>query len=274
MLMKHLTLLACAFLSLEAAAQITDGSFEAGIGAGTWNEASVNYGTPLCDAGCGTCGGPCVPNTGTFYAWFGGSGSNTEIGSVDQDAIIPTGASVNLVMMVKMPALGDLSSSNYLKAMVDGNDVGMITPDDSVTYMASYTQWTLPIDAYADGGTHNVKLEGAENGTTVFNVLVDDVALEVDGVIVIGLFENESIVTPHVYPNPTSESLNLAFNATQGDAVVTILDASGRTMSTERIDNVRNRSFQYDVSAFPDGIYMLSIAVGGKSWQERFVVNH
>ncbi|MCB0785431.1 MAG: hypothetical protein KDB87_08920, partial [Flavobacteriales bacterium] len=73
--MKHFTLVAAATLfAFTSSAQINDGGFEGGAGGGAWTEASTNFGTPLCDAGCGTCGGPCVSRTGTWYVWFGGAG--------------------------------------------------------------------------------------------------------------------------------------------------------------------------------------------------------
>ena len=44
---------------------IVDGSFEAGIPNPNWTETSTNFGTPLCDASCGTGSGTAGPRTGT-----------------------------------------------------------------------------------------------------------------------------------------------------------------------------------------------------------------
>src|SRR5690606_36228058 len=107
----------------------------------------------------------------------------------------------------KIAGVGDGSDSNYLRLLIDGNEIDRITPADSLTY-ADYTMWNVPVDAYADGMTHNVQIEGQENGTAVFNALVDDVSLVVDGEEVVGLFENEQLSGVSIYPHPASEVIN------------------------------------------------------------------
>lgn len=271
--MKHITLLAGLALSFSAVAQINDGSFEAGIGAGTWNENSANFGTPLCDlATCGNGGGACVPHTGSIYAWFGGSGDASEIASVDQNAVIPTGSSVQLVGFVKIAAVGDGTAGNYLKAYVDGNEVGMITAEDSADY-ADYTLVVVPIDAYADGASHNIKIEGKENGGTTFNVLLDDVALVVDGVPT-GLFENESLAGVSVFPNPANQTINLSFNALQGKAVVEILDVTGKMVGNIQMNEVSRRTLQFDASDLNNGLYFVTVQQAGKRFTKRVNVVH
>ncbi|MBL0127418.1 MAG: T9SS type A sorting domain-containing protein [Flavobacteriales bacterium] len=272
--MKHITLLAAMVVSFGATAQITDGSFEAGIGAGTWNEASVTYGTPLCTiATCGTGGGPAIPRTGDVYAWFGGSGAATEIGSVDQDANITSGTTANLLVYVKIPATGDGTMGNYMKAMIDGTEMGMLTAADSTTY-ADYTLWSVPIDAYADGAVHNVRLEAKENGGAVFNILADDIALEVDGTIIAGLFENDALSGVQIYPNPATTRITLSFNAMTGPAEVTITDASGKVVARQRFSEVTRRIIDFNSSDLQDGLYMISVAQAGKRTTQRVVVQH
>jgi hypothetical protein len=271
--MKHITLLAGIALSIGATAQINDGGFEAGIGAGTWNEASVTFGTPICDeATCGTGGGPCVPHTGDFYVWFGGAGNADEIASVDQDAVIPTGSTVALVGFVKIAATGDGTSGNYLKAYIDGNEVGMITAEDSVDY-TDYTLVSVPIDAYADGATHNVKLEGKENGGSTFNILVDDVALVVDGNPT-GLFENESQPGVSVYPNPANRTINLSFNALRGGAVVDIMDVAGKVVGNITVNEVNRRILEFDATDLVNGLYFVTVQQQGQRFTQRVVVAH
>ncbi len=273
--MKHLTLLAAlSALSFPLSAQITDGSFEAGIGAGTWTEASVTFGTPLCDIGsCGTCGGPCVPNTGDIYAWFGGSGDAAEIGSVEQSAVIPSGTLVELIMMVKIPTTGDGTSANYVKAYIDGTEVGAVTAEDSATY-ADYTEWAIDITGSGDDLAHAVKIEGKENGTAVFNGLVDDVALRVDGTIIIGLFENEALPGFQVYPNPASEAITMNFNAMRGAAVVSMISSDGRVVSSQQLNEVNRRIFTLDTHALADGVYTVSVELGGQRLTQGVAITH
>ena len=271
--MKHITLLAAIAVATGASAQITDGGFEAGIGAGTWNEASVTYGTPLCDAGCGNGGGSCVPHTGSIYAWFGGSGDPAEVASVDQDANIPAGTTANLLVYVKIAAVGDGTAGNYLKAMVDGNEVGMVTAVDSSAY-ADYTLWSVPIDTYANGAVHYVMLQAKENGGAVFNFLADDIALEVDGTVIVGLFENEALAGMQVYPNPANSTITLSFNALHGGAVISITDVAGKVVGSITVSDVNRRTIEFDSSNLQDGLYFVSVQQAGKRFTDRVVVAH
>jgi hypothetical protein len=271
--MKHITLLSFLLLTIGASAQINDGSFEAGIGAGTWTEASVTYGTPLCDvASCGTCGGPCTPRTGSIYAWFGGSGTAAEIGSVEQSATIPTGGSVSLVMWVKIGNAGDGTAGNYIKAYIDGTELGSITALQAAEF-TEYTQVSVPIDAFANGAMHTIKIEGKENGTTTFNGLVDDVSIVVDGQV-IGLFENESLNRISMLPNPANDQVMLYFNALKGTATVSIVDLSGKVYSNEVLGEVYQRSFSMDTRSLSNGVYIVSVVKEGASFQQRLVVAH
>ena len=272
--MKHITLLAAMAVSFGAAGQVTDGSFEAGIGAGTWTEASSTFGTPLCTAvECGNGGGPAVPRTGDVFAWFGGSGEATEIGSVAQDVNIPMGTTANLLVYVKIASTGNGSTGNYMKAYVDGTQIGMITAADSVAY-ASYTLWTLPISAYATGTSHNIKIEAKEAGGEAFNILADDIAIEVDGSEVVGLFENEALSGVQVYPNPASASITLSFNAMEGQAVVSITDVAGKVVARQQFSEVSRRTVEFNTSALQDGLYVVTVEQAGKRFTERVVVQH
>ncbi len=270
--MKHITLFAAMAFTLSLNAQVVDGSFEAGIGAGTWEEASVNFGTPLCDAGCGTCGGPCVPRTGDFYAWFGGN-NGPETGSVSQDVNIPAGTSAQILMWVKMPALGDGSDNNYLRLVVDGNEIDRLTPADSVTYQAAYTVWAVPVDAYADGGVHTVLIEGVQ-AVQGFNVLVDDVSLFVDGTEIVGLFENENLSGVSIYPNPANDVINFSFNNLSGNVQVSVVDLTGKLVVRKQLNDVSGRLFQLDTKQFVQGLYMISVQQDQKIFTERVIVAH
>lgn len=274
--MKHFTILfSLVFgLSFAASAQIADGSFEAGAAAGTWTEASTNFGTPLCDlATCGDCGGPCAPNTGTFYAWFGGANA-VETGSVEQSAVIPTGSVVALNMMVYIAGAGDGLAADRLEVSVDGNVVNTVTAQDSVMYGAGYTQLVTDVTAMADGNAHTIRIEGFQTTATVFNVLVDDVDLVVDGLST-DLFEEvmgeEGIF---VYPNPANEIVNLEFRNIDGDATVTISNMNGAVVSQEQINEVSSRTFNFNTVDLDAGVYFIQVENNGETTTKRFVVAH
>lgn len=271
--MKLTTLFLSAVISVPALAQINDGGFEAGIGAGTWTEASVNYGTPLCDAGCGTCGGPCVSRTGDIYSWFGGAGVDTEIGSVDQDVTIADASTATVDLYVKLATMGDGTDGNYLRVLVDGTEMGRITALDSADF-EDYTLWSVDVSDYTDGASHNVKIEGKENGGgIVFNALVDDVSLTVDGSSSI-LFDEGSLAAISIYPNPANENITFDFKGVRGQVVVRVMDISGKTVLVKTLGEVSGRIFNLDASAFANGTYAVMVQQDGKLFTERVVVAH
>lgn len=171
---KLLLVLSVIFMAGIANAQIVaDGSFEAGPG-GPWTEYSLNYGTPLCDGGCGNCGGFCGPNTGTFYAWFGGANA-VEVGQVLQSIVIPGSSSAVLTMQVYMPTPGPGLAQDRLMISMDGTLLKTITALDSAIYKNGYTQVDINVLAFADGMPHDLIIEGHQSTPTSFNILVDDI---------------------------------------------------------------------------------------------------
>ena len=145
---------------------VSDGSFEAGTPNSFWNEASTNFGTPLCNSGCG---GP-PANTGAWYAWFGGTAS-METGSVDQDVTIPSGTA-DLTFWLLM---GSGGGTGFLNVDIDNTVVFSVTEVDVGTY-GNYTEVTIDVSAFADGGSHNLRFLSTTSGA-VLNFFVDDVAL-------------------------------------------------------------------------------------------------
>ncbi len=152
---------------------LQDGGFEGGIPNSDWNEASTNFGTPICDLG--SCGAD-VARSGTYWLWLGGANS-TEIGSVDQDVVIPTGAATLAFWLL----LGDSGAVASMDVSIDGDVLFSVTEADAATYV-TYTEVTMDVSAYADGNSHNLRFESTEYGTASsnFNFHVDDVSLLVD----------------------------------------------------------------------------------------------
>ncbi len=269
--MKHFTLVASLGLVLPLSAQVTDGGFEGGAGSGAWTEASTNFGTPLCDAACGTCGGPCAPRTGAWYVWYGGAGGATETGSVEQSATIPTGPDVRLLLYVKV-ALSNGLVDDRVEVSVDGTILETVTALDTLEF-GDYALLNVDVNAYANGAAHTIKIEGFQTTANVSNILVDDVELVTDGGS-IGLFENENLPGIMVYPNPANGTINLSFNALQGEAVVTITDLAGKLVNSDRLAEVNRRIYQFDASELNNGAYTVTVEMGGKRFTERVVVAH
>ena len=110
--------------------------------------------------------------------------------------------------------------------------------------------------------------------TAVFNGLVDDNGIAVDGQVIIGLFENESLPGISLVPNPANEQVRLNFNAMKGTAVVTITDLAGQVYSSATLNEVYQRSYTMDTRSLAQGAYLVSVVKGTTKYQQRLVVTH
>jgi hypothetical protein len=161
---------------------VTDCSFEAGAFGGTWTEASTNFGTPICDTGsCGTGGAPIGPNSGAFWTWFGGIGAFEE-GSVSQSVTIPAAATGTLTFFVMAPVCsGD--APDFVEATLDGTSVWSINATNALCGTdTAYTQISVDVSAYADGGSHTLAFHSVVNGVSgTTNFFIDDIDLTTAG---------------------------------------------------------------------------------------------
>lgn len=269
-LLQFKTLAIALCLGFYSNAQVIDGSFEAGIGGGAWTEVSPAFGTPICDAGCGDCGGPCVANTGSFYAWFGGAPGAVETGSLEQTLTIPAGTSASIDLWVKLPGTASGLATDRLEVSLDGTILSTLTALDSAAYN-TYTLLSIDINSSADGGSHTLRIEGFQSSTVIFNVLVDDVSLSVDGVTV-GLFEEITEPKFKVFPNPATEVVNLTFGEINGDALVSIISVDGTVVSKEVVSNVFNKNLAFSTANMESGVYIVEVKNEGTVTTKRIVV--
>ena len=161
----------------DTASAVSDGSFEGGTPNADWTEASVNFGTPLCDvASCGVGGGT-GPWTGEWWCWFGGIANVVEDGSVEQTVIIPVGSNT-LEFYLEIPVASG-NGTDYMNVLIDGNNIFSVLESDTTLY-PTYTLVSLDISLYADGGGHLLRFEGMTFGDildAVTNFFVDDVSI-------------------------------------------------------------------------------------------------
>jgi hypothetical protein len=152
---------------------IQDGGFEQGTPNPFWDEFSTNFGTPLCDAGCGFGGGT-GPHSGSWWVWFGGISGVSETGYVDQDVVIPVGTAV-LSFWLEIPVA---DTTGFLNVEIDNDVLATYTEADQAAY-ATYQLVAIDVSAYADGGSHNVEFYSiTDAGAGPLNFFVDDVVLD------------------------------------------------------------------------------------------------
>ncbi len=154
---------------------VTDGGFEAGTPNPFWTETSTNFGTPLCTvATCGTGGGT-GPNTGTWWAWFGGI-TAPETGSVSQTIAGGADDSCTLTFFLEIPAASG-NGTDFLDVEIGGQTVFSVTEADDSQY-TTYNQVLVDVSTAIDGTDQILEFNSTISGTpAVTNFFVDDVSL-------------------------------------------------------------------------------------------------
>ncbi len=187
---------------------VQDGGFEAGTPNPFWNEFSSNFGTPICNAACGTGGGS-GPHSGSFWAWFGGITGVSETGSVDQNVIIPAESAV-LSFWLEIPVA---NTTGFLNVEIDGNVLATFTEADQSAY-GTYAQVDLDVSAFADGGTHNLAFRSTTNaGGGALNFFVDDISLA-GGCLPTDLPWVSASPATGSTPGGQSDTVNVTFDST------------------------------------------------------------
>lgn len=185
---------------------IADPSFEDGSPNGFWAESSTNFGTPLCTAaGCGGTGTGTGPRTGTWWAWFGGIAA-AETGTVGQSVTIPTG-STSLNFYFEAPLCG--AAADFIRVTVDGTELWRADGTSSACGVVGYQQISVPLGAFADGGSHAILFESTSTGAATTNFMVDDVSLASAPTCVAGNTLPDPVPQPAVIPASNGKALGL-----------------------------------------------------------------
>lgn len=248
---------------------VTDPSFEAGIGAGTWTETSTNFGTPLCDAACGTCGGPCAANTGSIYAWFGGFGGGVEVGTLAQSVTIPSSASTTELKFAFFIPTASNADADLFAVLMGTDTVFTSSNADSSTYNAGYVNVTVNAEAY-EGTTTMLTFYGETQGTAVTNFLLDDVFIGTQSVDL----ANSVAESMNIFPSPASEMLYVDMSlAGRQDVTVNLTDMTGRTVYSQGMNQVQIGKLAIDVREYPAGTYFLQVLkADGKSLTSKVTI--
>jgi cysteine-rich repeat protein len=159
------------------AGEILDPGFEAGTPNLFWDESSTNiFGTPICEKD--KCGkeGDSGPAEGLFWSWFGGDALGTEEASLTQTVTIPSTAT-ELRFELEVNACD--SAADYFEVLIDGNQVYSINGSNPMCGTTCYVPQSIDIQAYADGGQHNLVLHSQTfaNNDDVSNFLVDQLSI-------------------------------------------------------------------------------------------------
>ncbi|MFK7785996.1 MAG: T9SS type A sorting domain-containing protein [Crocinitomicaceae bacterium] len=123
---------------------------------------------------------------------------------------------------------------------------------------------------------YTVPATSDENNTHVVVLLLDNAtgeivnAKEVD--LVVGLEEGPESINMNVFPNPATDNVNVAFDAT-GDYTITITDMAGRVVSTNAYSNLSGaQNIAVPTAELMSGNYLVSVATEGASYTQTLVI--
>lgn len=149
---------------------VQDGGFEAGSPNPFWTEFSASFGTPLCTTGLCGFGGGTGPNSGTWWAWFGGIQA-PETGYVEQLVNIPAGGHA-LTFQLEIPVASG-NGVDFMRVEIDGNIV--YTALENLPGHTTYAPVSVDITPYA-GALRMVRFYSEVTGAVgLSNFFVDDV---------------------------------------------------------------------------------------------------
>jgi cysteine-rich repeat protein len=152
---------ACTPAETGYASVVADGSFEAGRPNPYWTEASTNFGSPLCDIGCGVD----AATDGSWYAWFGGAANEFfegvyEEASLEQTVTVPSGGRGELSFDLWV-SLCD-TAADHVRVLLGGSEVFHTGPCSEEIVSS---RRTVDVVAFADGASHLLRIEGVSNAT-------------------------------------------------------------------------------------------------------------
>ncbi len=158
---------------------VADPGFETFVGGDNpfWEEASTNFGTPLCQS-LGFCQGAVPytgPHTGQAWAWFGGADGITETASLSQTLAFPISgtASLSFYLWIGAAQAGS-GADDFFEARLDGAPLFHADATQQSQYPV-YTLVSVETSAYTDGQPHTLEFY-AHTSEQIVNFNVDDVS--------------------------------------------------------------------------------------------------
>jgi hypothetical protein len=83
----------------------------------------------------------------------------------------------------------------------------------------------------------------------------------------------QSITNFEVFPNPTTEFINVNFEAKNADYEVTIFDVNGKIVKSEKINNlIGSTSYRVSLEDLKSGNYLITLATKGESSTQHFII--
>lgn len=164
--------------------------------------------------------------------------------------------------------------NTFVKINIDGGPLSLL-PGDVILLMATH-----------NGGADEVAFGYAQNtqqGTVLGYVAAGTIfSLTDPGAIMIrlsdmndlGVSENAQSLSMSVYPNPAVDVTNVRFDAkTQGNAVITVTDMTGKIVQTKTLNNVFGvQNIEVKTNDLNAGIYFVNVSANGETATKKLTV--
>jgi hypothetical protein len=217
-------------------------------------------------------------NPGSLYNWSTGDLSQTVIVTNGNEGTINVevtdingcaGKDTITVNIVDQPVIGFNTAANTPN-MLDATFTNTST-GENITYMWDFGDGNSAttrnaVHTYAAGGTYTVTLTIANACDTLkqtFTVAIAGVGIGDD-------LLSRSI---NLFPNPTTDMINININGLNEDVEVTVADATGRILFKDVITRFEQaNTTRYDLSDEAKGVYTLMFKMGDRRLTRRVVL--
>lgn len=90
---------------------------------------------------------------------------------------------------------------------------------------------------------------------------------------IIGSVDEQALINPiSIYPNPTSDFVNIDLTELNGrNAIIEIFDSTGSRLHSDYISLAGTESYTLDVNDYMSGVYFVMLRVDGKLHQQKFI---
>lgn len=248
---------------------IIDGSFESGIPSIVWAGYSQNFTTPFCNQSLCGLGGGTGPQSGNWWAWFGGANVFEE-SYCYQSVAIPQNTAANLYFYIEIPVSCD-SPVDFLKLSMGTDTIFAVDGASSLCGITGYSLQSIPMSQYADGVTRTLNFFSRTYAVnnSVTNFFIDNVVLLTCPV---GITENQLAQSIEIFPNPSSISVVIKLNGLQSDTEMQLLDVHSRSIYKAFIQKSKTANHTIDVSKLSKGVYFLNLRNEKATITEKIII--
>lgn len=242
-------------LSMHTSAQVlADSSLEtSGPSNSPWSSTSSNFGSSFCDAAdCGNCGGPCVPNTGSWFAWFGGT-TNAEVGTITQEFNATIAGVGTLTYYLKVPMKGTIGDT--LSVILDSTAISKTNTVDSI---GTYQQVTVDIGAVTMG-SHDLTIRFQKQASSaVVNVLIDDIQLTIENSVSVEEIDFSNGI--QISNNIESGKINVAYNFNEHQTIrLSVTDITGKVVYNGQFSDQTTNQHSIESNNWSPGMYNVTL---------------